>query len=326
MSGANVERLLAERAAVVEAALDRLLPPESGRVAVIHRSMRYSALGGGKRLRGVMAMETARLGSGVPAAPGSQGSGALAEAVASVGAPGVLASALEMIHAYSLVHDDLPCMDDDDFRRGRPSNHKVFGEGMAVLTGDALLTRAFELLAALPWAGVAADRALRITAEVAQAAGTEGLIGGQVADLQAEGKSPAGPEGWSREEAEEALAFIHRAKTGALFRASLRCGAILGGVDEEDLERITTYAEGIGVAFQIVDDVLDVIGEAQSLGKATGSDQKRGKLTFVSLYGVERSLEIAAAEVERAKGALRTFGEEAAFLRSLADYVLARRW
>jgi len=322
VSGGGFERLLAERAAVVERALELLLPPEFGPAATVHRSMRYSALGGGKRLRGVMAMEAARLGPERPSPRGPVDGEGLAVAVASVGASGTLASALEMIHTYSLVHDDLPCMDDDDFRRGRPSNHKVFGEGVAVLAGDALLTRAFELLAALPWSGVPAERALRIAAEIAQAAGTEGLIGGQVADLEAERRSVEG--GWTREEAEEALEFIHRAKTGALFKASLRCGAILAGAGEEELRRITAYAEGVGYAFQIVDDVLDVVGDAQALGKATGRDQRKGKLTFASLHGVEQALKIAASEVERAKEALAGFGEEAAFLVALADYVVAR--
>ena len=323
MSGGGFERLLAERAAVVERALELLLPPEFGPAATVHRSMRYSALGGGKRLRGVMAMEAARLGPERPSPRGPVDGEGLAVAVASVGASGTLASALEMIHTYSLVHDDLPCMDDDDFRRGRPSNHKVFGEGVAVLAGDALLTRAFELLAALPWAGVPAERALRIAAEIAQAAGTEGLIGGQVADLEAE-RRPEEKGEWSREEAEAALEFIHRAKTGALFKASLRSGAILAGAGEEELRRITAYAEGVGYAFQIVDDVLDVVGDAKALGKATGSDRKKGKLTFASLYGVERALQIAAGEVERAKEALAGFGAEAAFLMALADYVVAR--
>lgn len=323
MTALGFERLLAERATAVERALERLLPATSGPAATVHQSMRYSTLGGGKRLRGVMAMEAAKFGPDRLGPVDSAAGDGLASAVASVGAPATLASALEMIHAYSLVHDDLPCMDDDDFRRGRPSNHKVFGEGVAVLAGDALLTRAFELLVALPWAGIPAERALRIAAEIAQAAGTEGLIGGQVADLEAEQRASE-EGGWRREDAEEALAFIHRAKTGALFRASLRSGAILAGAGEDDLRRITAYAEGVGYAFQIVDDVLDVIGDAQALGKATGRDLKKGKLTFASLYGVERALEIAAGEVERAKEALSGYGEEAGFLLALADYIVAR--
>lgn len=324
MTSATLERLLSERAAVIEKALERLLPPESAPPSTIHRSMRYSTLGGGKRLRGIVAMEAARLGPDSPSPGASPVGEGLASAVAEVGAAATLASALEMIHAYSLVHDDLPCMDDDDFRRGRPSNHRVFGEGMAVLTGDALLTRAFELLLALPWAGVPAERAVRIAAEVARAGGTEGLIGGQVADLEAEGRGPVGGSGWSRADAEEALAFIHRAKTGALFKASLCSGAILGGVSDEGLVQISEYADGIGIAFQIVDDVLDVVGEAESLGKATGSDHKKGKLTFVTLYGVERAMELAEAEARRAKEALRSFGEKAHFLQALADYILTR--
>ena len=285
--------------------------------------MRYSTLGGGKRLRGIVAMEGARLGPDSPSPGASPVGEGLASAVAEVGAAATLASALEMIHAYSLVHDDLPCMDDDDFRRGRPSNHRVFGEGMAVLTGDALLTRAFELLLALPWAGVPAERAVRIAAEVARAGGRR--VSSEVrsptsrrraGDRSGEADGP-GPMRKRR-------SLSSTCKTGALFKASLCSGAILGGVSDEGLVQISEYADGIGIAFQIVDDVLDVVGEAESLGKATGSDHKKGKLTFVTLYGVERAMELAEAEARRAKEALRSFGEKAHFLQALADYILTR--
>lgn len=341
MRSAQFERTLKEGAEAVEAALDLLLPPGEGYPRAIHEAMRYSTLGGGKRLRGILVREAARLGGApVDGPPGREGASEAPAPAApgsipltprvmqAAGAVGAVSAAVEMIHAYSLVHDDLPCMDDDDLRRGRPTTHKVFGEGMAVLTGDALLTRAFEVLARLPWAGVDPGAALAVTGELAVAAGTAGLIGGQVVDLESEGRlAPAGDAraaGGEAGDAKAALSYIHAHKTGALFRASLRAGAIVGGLQGDPLLWVTQYAEAFGMAFQIVDDLLDVLGDPERLGKKTGRDQEKGKLTFPALYGVEASRRMAREQVERAKVALDGFGEAGAFLRELADYVLER--
>lgn len=334
MSGSVLfEQALAEGARAVEAALEILLPPADAYPAAIHEAMRYSTLGGGKRLRGILVREGARLGgldpgplpkpfvpSAIPVTP---------EAMQAVGGVGAVSAAVEMIHAYSLVHDDLPCMDDADLRRGRPATHKVFGEGMAVLVGDALLTRAFEVLARLSWAGVPLEAASAVAGEIAVAAGSAGLVGGQAVDLEAEGSLAAsgGEEAGRAQSARspaETLSYIHAHKTGALIRASLRAGAILGGLEGDDLERVSRYAEGFGIAFQIVDDLLDVEGDAGRLGKTTGRDQQKGKLTYPSLYGVEASRRMAREHVERAKEALSAFGGRGDFLRELADYVIRR--
>lgn len=330
------EEALAQGARAVEAALELLLPPADAYPAVIHEAMRYSTLGGGKRLRGILVREAARLGrefaepqSHVPLTPSPR---VTPEAMQAAGGVGALSAAVEMIHAYSLVHDDLPCMDDDDMRRGRPTTHKVFGEGMAVLAGDALLTRAFEVLGRLPWAGVSPGATLAVTGEIAVAAGTAGLVGGQVADLQAEGSLAAtgGTAGTTSDDnrrgpdARELLSFIHAHKTGALFEACLRSGAILGGLDEAALAQVTEYARGFGIAFQIVDDLLDVEGDAGQLGKKTGRDERKGKLTYPALYGLDASRRMAREQVERAKAALVSFGEAGRFLRELAEFVIRR--
>lgn len=294
----DVEAHLAETAAAVDRTLDRLLPGVDVRPSIIHEAMRYSAIGAGKRLRACLALESA-------VAAGGDRDAALP-----------LAAAIEMIHAYSLVHDDLPCMDDDDMRRGKPSNHKVFGEGIAVLTGDALLTHAFDVLANLPsLANTSAEVALRIVAEISRACGTGGLIGGQVVDLEAAGK-PADAE---------TLDFIHRNKTGALFKASIRTGAMLGGASDQILKHLTEYARHFGLAFQIVDDLLDVTGSPEKLGKATGRDAKLEKLTYPRLHGVEQSRMKARYHIEQALHSLEPLGEEKTFvLRALADFVLHR--
>lgn len=321
------QEALAEGAQAVEAHLDLLLPAADAYPAVIHEAMRYGALGGGKRLRGILVREAARLG-GAPTPPPKATAPArplvlTPEAMRAAGPVGAVSAAVEMIHAYSLIHDDLPSMDDDDLRRGKPTTHIVFGEGMAVLAGDALLTRAFEVLARLEWAGATQEAALAVMGELAVAAGTAGLIGGQVVDLEAEGSLT------NREAAQadprETLAYIHTHKTGALFRASLRAGALLAGVDDEALESVTRYAHAFGVAFQIVDDLLDVEGDESKLGKKTGSDQRKGKLTYPALYGVETSRRLAREYVEQAKEALRSFGRDAWFLTELAEYVYSRQ-
>lgn len=262
---------------------------------ILSESMRYSLLGGGKRIRPVLA-----LASG--AALGGKSEDILPAACA-----------LEMIHTYSLIHDDLPAMDDDDYRRGKLTNHKVFGEGIAVLAGDALLTYAFELLAEpLP---VAPERQLRVVREVAAAAGKSGMVFGQVQDLAGEDRS------LTLEEIEQ----IHRDKTGALLVASARLGAILAGGSEPELEAFTLYAQALGLAFQIKDDILDIEGDSKLLGKTVGSDLRRHKATYPSLLGLEGAKEHLHKQIAKAKQSLKGLGPNAAFLNGFADYIEQRQ-
>ena len=223
------------------------------------------------------------------------------------------ACSLELIHTYSLIHDDLPALDNDDYRRGKLTNHKVFGDAMAILAGDALLTLAFEVLAKLPVSG---DRRARLIAELATASGTVGgMIGGQVADLEGEGKPPEA----------QLLETIHRAKTGALLRASLRLGAIYAGADEARYEALSCYGEHVGLAFQIVDDILDVEESSEALGKTAGKDAQQQKITFPAVYGLETSRRMAEEECARAHQVLEAFGERAARLHELADLIVQRK-
>src|SRR5271168_4408101 len=264
----------------VDSALDRWVPAESENPPTIHRAMRYSLFAGGKRIRPLLAM-------------------AAADAVcdAPVGIESA-ACVLELIHTYSLIHDDLPALDNDDLRRGRPTCHKVFGDAMAILAGDALLTLAFEVLSKLH--GVDAERRILLVAELATASGTVGgMIGGQVNDLEGEGKFPAA----------HLLESIHRAKTGALLRASVRMGAIYASATGRQLAALSSYGEHIGLAFQIVDDVLDVEQSSETLGKTAGKDAEQGKITFPAVYGLERSREMAEEERLAAHLALACFGD-----------------
>lgn len=295
----NVVQYMEHWAARVEAALDELLPAEHAVPTVIHRAMRYSTLGGGKRLRGVLAVSACAAAGGDPerALP--------------------VAAALEMIHAYSLIHDDLPCMDDADLRRGKPSCHKAFGEAMAVLAGDALLTHAFWVLARLPQlSGAAAPTVLAIIDEVAAAAGTGGLIGGQVADLEAEGRA--------QELSGDELRSIHARKTGALFRASVRTGAMLGEASDDVLAALTRYGEELGLAFQITDDILDVVGDTAAMGKRAGQDQERRKATYPALFGLERARAMAADAIDRACAAVAPLGERGQVLAELVRWLGSR--
>jgi len=304
----NVLAYLTEQSRLVDQALDLYTDPHrvEGRPEapnlsevppLLLESMRYSLMAGGKRLRPVLLIASAGLFGAPP------------ERVMPA------ACALEMIHTYSLIHDDLPCMDDDDLRRGRPTNHKVYGEGMATLAGDALLTMAFELLGRqMHVPGVTPVQAARAVTEVAMAAGAGGMVGGQVEDLAWEGKQ-ASPEQLQR---------IHRLKTGALFRASLRAGAILAGAAEQALVQLDRYALHFGLAFQIWDDVLDVIGDAAKTGKGVGRDAKHEKSTYVSHFGLEGAKERARTEAAAACAALEPFGPEAAFLTELARFVVDR--
>jgi geranylgeranyl diphosphate synthase type II len=291
----NLREYLARQQQLVEAELDRLVPPESAPPETIHRAMRYSLFAGGKRIRPILCMESAY-------AAGGEMDGVAA-----------CACSLELIHTYSLIHDDLPALDNDDYRRGKLTNHKVFGDAMAILAGDSLLTLAFQVLAQLP---VADDRKTRLIAELATASGTVGgMIGGQVADLEGEGKAPTA----------ELLESIHRAKTGALLRASLRMGAIYAGTSEEQYSALSCYGEHIGLAFQIVDDILDVEESSAALGKTAGKDAAQHKITFPAVYGLETSHRMAEEECARAHQVLAPFGERAARLHELADHIVRRK-
>lgn len=284
----------------VDRALTKWMLRERTPPAVIHKAMRYSVFAGGKRLRPFLCLTAAEVCGGRP------------ESVMPT------ACALEVLHTYSLVHDDLPAMDDDDLRRGRPTNHKVFGEGMAILAGDGLLTHAFRLMAEnarVP--GVPAARAVEVVRVVADAAGSLGMVGGQAVDLA----SAAGAvRGAARA---RVLDFIHRRKTGALIKASLDAGAVLAGGSQKQRWALATYGEQIGLAFQIADDVLDIVGNKKLLGKR-GSDRDNGKLTFPAVYGLDESRRRAARAVARAKDALSIFGNKAAALSALADYIIER--
>ena len=291
----SIDEYIAYQQKRTEAALDRWVPPESQDPSTIHRAMRYSLFAGGKRIRPLLAI-------------------AAAEAVAD--APIGIESAacpLELIHTYSLIHDDLPALDNDDFRRGRPTCHKVFGDAMAILAGDALLTLAFEVLAKLD--NVDAERRIRLVAELATASGTVGgMIGGQVNDIEGEGKFPAA----------HLLESIHRAKTGALLRASVRMGGIYAGANGRQLIALSSYGEHVGLAFQIVDDVLDVAQSSEALGKTAGKDAQQQKITFPAVYGLERSREMAEGERQAAHLALACFDERGERLKQLADKIVQR--
>jgi geranylgeranyl diphosphate synthase type II len=287
---------LKARQAEVDAALDRLTPAESTLPQTIHKALRYSLFAGGKRIRPVLCLDAA-------AAVSDYTAGAM-EAACS----------LEMIHTYSLIHDDLPALDNDDYRRGKPTNHKVFGEAMAILAGDSLLTLAFQTLARI--SGLDAERKVALIDEVSTASGTDdGMIGGQVIDIESERLPPTA----------ELLARIHRAKTGALLRASVRMGAICGGADAGKFEAISRYGEHVGLAFQIVDDILDVEESSEALGKTAGKDVAQGKITFPAVYGLDASRKMAAEECAKAHAALEPFGDRAMRLRQIADLIVHRK-
>ncbi|MGH9573370.1 MAG: polyprenyl synthetase family protein [Candidatus Acidiferrales bacterium] len=284
-----------EDRALIDAALSRLLPAEDTFPVSIHRAMRYSVSAGGKRIRPLLCVEAARLFS------------------ADVNGAVDAGCALEFIHTYSLIHDDLPALDNDDLRRGKPTNHKAFGEAIAILAGDALLTLAFQTLADLP---IEAARRIRAIAEVSVAAGTvNGMVGGQVADIEAERK-PVNEKG---------LEYIHRSKTAALIRASIVTGAVAGGAHDEDVERLRRFGENIGWAFQVVDDILDVEESSAALGKTAGKDQAQLKATYPSLYGLEKSHRIASDLSSRAISELDCYGARGANLRALGEFLVARR-
>ena len=284
---------LVEAKTRVEAALDASLGPE--RPEHLREAMRYSLLAGGKRLRPILCLAACELACGESAQ-------ALPTAVA-----------LEMIHTMSLIHDDLPAMDNDDLRRGRPTNHKVYGDAVAILAGDALLTRSFEMVA-LRSQGVPPERLLKVVGELSLVAGAPGLVGGQVVDLECEGK----------EVDLETLEFIHLHKTGALLSACVICGALIGGAKEDLIAALRIYARGIGLAFQIIDDILDVTASSDVLGKTAGKDLIADKTTYPKLLGLEESRRRAELLVSEAKAALEPWSASAAPLLALADYITSR--
>lgn len=282
---------------LVDSALDRWLPGEDVEPAIIHQAMRYSLFAGGKRLRPVLCIATAEC-------VGGRADRALPAACA-----------IELIHTYSLIHDDLPAMDNDDFRRGKPSNHKAFGESNAILAGDALLTCAFELLVRESLqVGLGHETVSYLVLELAGASGTTGMVGGQVMDLAAEGRKV------DLKELEE----IHRRKTGALLRAAVRLGAISAGAKPDHVATLSQYAEALGLAFQIKDDILDVEGDKDKLGKNVGSDVSKDKSTYPSILGLERSKILLEEQVMKATKLAQDFGQQGKILQDLAVFVRDR--
>jgi geranylgeranyl diphosphate synthase type II len=287
---------LSEQQQLIDCELDRLVPAESIPPATIHRAMRYSLFAGGKRIRPLLCL-------------------AAADAVSdAIDGAVTAASTLEFIHTYSLIHDDLPALDNDDYRRGKLTCHKVFGDAMAILAGDALLTLAFQVLSAK--LKVSERQRALLAAELSTAAGTVGgMIGGQVADLEGEGRPPDAA----------LLESIHRAKTGALLRASVRMGAIYAAATPGQLSALSAFGEHIGLAFQMIDDILDVEESSEALGKTAGKDAQQHKITFPAVYGLEESRRMAEAERLKAHGALEPFGARACRLRELADLIVQRK-
>ena len=296
---ASLKRYLETKKKIVDDALDRFLPKEDCYPSVIFKAIRYSVFAGGKRIRPVLCLAAAE----------TVGNESATTSVLPV------ACALELIHTYSLVHDDLPAMDDDDCRRGRATSHKMFGENIAILAGDALLTEAFHLLARRDlMENVPPQKLLDVIGEIAEAAGYCGMVGGQVVDIQSEGKPVDA----------ETLHYIHTRKTGAMILASIRVGAILSGAGREELDALSRYGSNIGLVFQIADDILNVEGDSASMGKNTGSDASRGKITFPALIGLEASREKAGEIVEKALAEIEKFDRRADPLRMLAKYIVER--
>jgi geranylgeranyl diphosphate synthase type II len=292
----QLAEFLARAQARVEAALDASLPPATAAPERLHAAMRYATLGGGKRLRAALVYATGQ---------------ALDADADTLDIP---ACALELIHAYSLVHDDLPAMDNDDLRRGKPTCHRAFDEATAILAGDALQTLAFEILARDPGLAVPAERRVAMVAHLAAAAGAAGMAGGQAIDLEATGRVLTLAE----------LESMHARKTGALIRAAVALGALTTDAKPELLARLDAYARHIGLAFQIVDDILDVEGETATLGKMTGSDAERAKPTYPAILGLERAKSLAMESHAAALESLASLGDNGRLLRELADYIIHR--
>jgi geranylgeranyl diphosphate synthase type II len=293
---AEMRSYVVERQNRVDVALDRYLPRESTYPEILGKAMRYSVLGGGKRFRPILAIASFECCGGI------------GEAILPI------ACAIEMIHAYSLVHDDLPCMDDDDLRRGKPTSHKVFGEAVAVLAGDALLSYAVEIVLGEGVRLLGVERAARVLADLMRAAGPGGMVAGQVVDIQSQGK-PAQPD---------TVRYIHSHKTGALIASSARCGAVATGAIDSVVERMSTYGMKLGMAFQITDDVMDVEGKFGAMKSSSGLDEAKQKMTYPAALGLERSKADASRLVDEAKQAVSHLGEAAAVLEYLADLAVRR--
>jgi len=306
-----LKQILEQGREAADAALDRLLPPAAEHPTSIHQAMRHSVFAGGKRLRPILCMEAGRMigaalcGDGT--LPRHHMTGSLPAGIEELGA------ALEMLHTYSLIHDDLPALDNDDLRRGRPTCHKAFGEAIAILAGDALQTQAYEVLAQI---ACPAEARVEIIREIAHATGTiDGMIGGQVVDLEAEHKKPD----------LATLEYIHRSKTAALITASVVSGGIFGGATVADIARLRTYGQSIGLAFQIVDAVLDLTQTSEQLGKTAGKDAAAEKATYPALFGIEESIRKADALVDQACAELNEYGEAATTLKDLARFLVERK-
>lgn len=295
----DLKKYLKEQSALIDSALDHFLPKETELPHSLHKAMRYSIFAGGKRVRPILMLAAC-------CAVGGGSNQALP-----------CACAMEMIHTYSLIHDDLPAMDDDDFRRGNPTNHKVFGEAVAILAGDALLTEAFKLMSD-PFHTVECQPAglLAVIHEIAKCAGSYGMVGGQVVDMESEGRGDLDLA---------TVQFIHTHKTGALIKASVVAGALLGGGDKLQVAAIARYGEAVGLAFQIADDILDIEGTTEEIGKDAGSDVARGKATYPAVMGLVAAREEAESMMAEALAELEIFGTEADPLREIARYIVQRR-
>jgi len=291
----DINAYISESKKLVDECLEKLLPAGSTEPSTIHKAMRYSVFAGGKRVRPILVLASGESVSGKRDVLLHLGAG------------------IEMMHTYSLIHDDLPALDNDDLRRGLPTCHKVFGDAMAILAGDALMTRCYQILVDLP--GLSDSTRVSIIREISRATGTiDGMVGGQVVDLESEGKPISA----------RALEYIHDSKTGALLRACVRCGALAAGAGNNELQALTEFGGKIGLVFQIVDDILDVTSSSETLGKTAGKDAKVKKATYPAFYGIEASRQKASELVASALEDIRDFGESARYLRSLAQFVLSR--
>ena len=292
----DIQEILKEKLEIIENAMDHYLPKEKIYQDIIFESMRYSIFAGGKRLRPILMMAACEFVNGdmddvIP-----------------------FACAMEMIHCYSLIHDDLPAMDDDDYRRGKLTNHKVYGDAIAILAGDGLLNYAYELMIKSSLDRNENNKKIIAMNEIASGAGIYGMIGGQVVDLMSENKKIDG----------KTLDFIHKNKTGALIIASIRAGAILGGATEKELNALTDYAKNIGLGFQITDDILDIIGDEEKIGKKVGSDIQNNKATYPVLYGLDESIKKVGDLFNQSVESLKSFGQKSDFLINVADYLVKR--
>ena len=292
------KQCLKEKASFVEKVLKEYMPKEEGYQKTVIEAMNYSLSAGGKRLRPILTLEACKIVGGNED-----------EAIP-------FAIAIEMIHTYSLIHDDLPALDNDDLRRGRPTNHKVYGEAMGILAGDALLNYAFEVMLAGSINKENPEKYLKAINEIAKGAGIYGMIGGQVVDVESENKQIE----------KEKLDYIHMNKTAAMMVGCMRAGATIGGANSEQMEEITIYAKNIGLSFQIVDDILDIVGDEAKLGKKVGSDIENHKSTYPSLLGLDKSKEIAHNLIDEAKKSIEKLSDDVDFLKGLAEYIIDREY